>query len=279
MIQRTIHTLIMILFIASALNAVIVDLTQQNIQQTVSQGLSVITVTNQTCEFCPQARKVIDNLNNRYPDVTFGILSLENFPQIAQQVNPAQLPIVQVVYNGGLRGEVNGDIQESELVSVIDQALEQDQKEQKLLSGEVRFTDVYDFTAEDLDGNPYTLSDFKGLIILDVWATWCGPCKNMIPFIVEMHEKYADQGLVVIGLSKEAPATVRQFKEQMASSGVEMDYLLLNDPSGDALMRLGIEAFPTSFFIAPDGKLLTKKTGFADYMRPELEQMIKANLP
>src|SRR5262245_48164803 len=64
----------------------------------------------------------------------------------------------------------------------------------------------YSFTLKDMHGNDVNLADHKGkVILLDFWATWCGPCKYEIPVFVELYDKYRDQGLVVLGVSVDDP--------------------------------------------------------------------------
>src|SRR5687768_4423683 len=65
----------------------------------------------------------------------------------------------------------------------------------------------FDFTLKDVDGNQVSLSAYKGkVVLLNFWATWCGPCKAEIPGFVRLQEKYRDKGLVIVGYSVDDPA-------------------------------------------------------------------------
>ena len=70
-----------------------------------------------------------------------------------------------------------------------------------------------EFTLKDVNGTDVTLSDYKGkVILLDFWATWCGPCKFEIPGFVQLQEKYGQHGLQVIGISvDDPPEDIRKF--------------------------------------------------------------------
>jgi peroxiredoxin len=64
------------------------------------------------------------------------------------------------------------------------------------------YPDAPEFTLEDLNGNKISLSDLSGKVVfLNVWATWCGPCKREIPDFIEAYERYKDKGLEIIGIS------------------------------------------------------------------------------
>jgi thiol-disulfide isomerase/thioredoxin len=76
----------------------------------------------------------------------------------------------------------------------------------------------FDFSLTSIDGKPLRKSDFLGqVLIVDIWGTWCGPCRMEIPHFVELHRKYADKGLRIVGLNQErvppgqAAETVRKF--------------------------------------------------------------------
>ena len=104
-----------------------------------------------------------------------------------------------------------------------------------------------------LDGKTVQLSDFKGkVVVLNFWATWCPPCRREIPDLVALHNKYADQGVVVIGVSLDegGAAVVKSFATK---SGIHYP-LVMGDPQ-TAQAYGGISAIPTTFIISRDGKL------------------------
>jgi thiol-disulfide isomerase/thioredoxin len=118
-----------------------------------------------------------------------------------------------------------------------------------------------DFTLKDLDGQRVELDSFKGeVLLLNFWATWCGPCKAEIPGFVELQDKYRDH-LTIIGYSvdDEAPKA-RAFAEQY-----KMNYpILLGEGREDVQDAYGpIWGIPASFLISKDGKVCKKHLGIA----------------
>jgi len=86
-------------------------------------------------------------------------------------------------------------------------------------------------------------------ILLEFWATWCPPCRKSIPHLNEIYGKYKDKGLVIIGVSDEDPATVKEFQK-----GTPMNYA--NGVSKDLVQKYGVNGIPHAFLIGKDGKLL-----------------------
>lgn len=131
-----------------------------------------------------------------------------------------------------------------------------------------------DFTIKDMNGVDVKLSSFKGkVILLNFWATWCGPCKAEIPAFVELQKQYAND-LVVLGLSVDDP--VEKLKPYAAQ--YKMNYPVLvglgRDDVQDAYGPLW--GIPTSFIIGRDGKICKKHMGIAT--KAQFEREIKALL-
>jgi len=116
-----------------------------------------------------------------------------------------------------------------------------------------------DFTVTDLAGNTVQLSDYRGqAVVLNTWATWCGPCRSEMPDLETFALKYADQGLVVLAVN------VGESAEQVAGFIQQEGYTfpVLLDPTGDAVAQLySVRGIPTTFFIDREGRIVDMKVG------------------
>lgn len=119
----------------------------------------------------------------------------------------------------------------------------------------------FDFTMKDLDGKSVSLSSYKGkVVLLNFWATWCGPCKAEIPGFIELQAKYKDQ-LVIVGFSVDDTAE----KAREYATQYKMNYpILLGEGREDVQDAYGpIWGIPASFIISKDGKVCRKHLGIA----------------
>ncbi len=118
-----------------------------------------------------------------------------------------------------------------------------------------------EFTLKDLEGNEISYDDFAGkIIILDFWATWCGPCRREIPHFIELmkDERYKDQ-LAIVGVSFEDAATQAPFAEK---NGIGYT-LLINDSSLPAPFS-EISAIPTTFVIDVERNVVRQFVGYQE---------------
>jgi cytochrome c biogenesis protein CcmG/thiol:disulfide interchange protein DsbE len=132
-----------------------------------------------------------------------------------------------------------------------------------------------DFTMKDLEGKDVSLSSYKGkVILLNFWATWCGPCKAEIPGFVELQNQYGKDGLVVVGYSVDDEAP----KAKAFASEYKMNYpVLLGLGREDVQDAYGpIWGIPASFIISREGKVCQKHLGIAP--KAVFEKEIKALL-
>lgn len=147
-------------------------------------------------------------------------------------------------------------------------------------SGPTLPPNVLNAELKTVNGNSIKLSDYSGkVLVVNLWATWCGPCRMEIPELVKLYKEFQPQGLEIVGLSTEDPdasaATVRDFVRSF-----EMGYAVGWSPQdvSISLMR-GNTAIPQSFLVARDGRILKRFIGFSrDTTPPELRRQIEAAL-
>jgi thiol-disulfide isomerase/thioredoxin len=135
-------------------------------------------------------------------------------------------------------------------------------------------TPAPNFTLDKLDGGNLKLSDLRGkAVLLNFWATWCGPCKIETPWLVELQNQYGSQGLQVIGVAMDDSGKdeIAKFAKDM---GVNYPVLLGKEAVGDAYG--GVPALPESFFIGRDGKIVDRIIGLKG--RADIEDSVKKAL-
>jgi thiol-disulfide isomerase/thioredoxin len=131
------------------------------------------------------------------------------------------------------------------------------------------------FTLKDVSNRDVNLASFKGkVILLDFWATWCGPCKIEIPWFIEFQNKYAKNGLQVIGVSVDDP--LDKLKPYVTS--MKMNYVVLQGLDHDDFQDAYGPMFgiPVTAVISRDGKVCMKHAGLAS--KDAFENMIKGLL-
>jgi len=131
-----------------------------------------------------------------------------------------------------------------------------------------------DFELKSLDGKPVRLSDFRGkAVLLNFWATWCGPCKIETPWLVELQNQYGHDGLQVVGveMGDDGKDEIAKFVKDM---GVNYPILIGKEAVGDAYG--GVLGLPETFFIGRDGKIVDKLAGL--HGKGEIEDSIKKAL-
>jgi peroxiredoxin len=116
------------------------------------------------------------------------------------------------------------------------------------------------FAAETLDGKPFDLTKERGsdVVLLNVWATWCGPCKGEVPDLVKMHDKYATRGFKVVGVSID-DGGVDAVKEFVSQN--KMTYPVALDSESHVANVLQTTVLPTSVLIDRNGMIVWRHFG------------------
>ncbi len=121
-----------------------------------------------------------------------------------------------------------------------------------------------------LNSEPMEMSEYKGKVVLvDFWATWCGPCKRAVPHTNELQAKYAEQGLVILGVCHTRGAE----KMEETANRLGINYALCADVNGQTVNAYRADGFPDYFVIGRDGKVFA-----ADVKNNNVEAVIKLAL-
>ena len=133
-----------------------------------------------------------------------------------------------------------------------------------------------DFTQLDVNGKPVKLSDFRGkYVLLDFWASWCGPCRRENPNVVKAYNDFKAKGFEVLGVSLDKPEDRGKWLEAIQKDGLSWTQVSdLKVWDNEAAKLYDVNAIPMNFLIDPDGKIIAK------YLRGEaLEMALKKVMP
>jgi cytochrome c biogenesis protein CcmG/thiol:disulfide interchange protein DsbE len=132
-----------------------------------------------------------------------------------------------------------------------------------------------DFTLKDPSGADVQLSAYKGKVVLvNFWATWCGPCRVEIPEFVEVYNEFKDRGFVILGVLSQDTPSREQLAAFMAENRMEYPVLYTSEPLEKAFGEL--VGLPTSFLLGRDGSVCAKQLGPAS--KEDVKRSVEALL-
>jgi len=142
-----------------------------------------------------------------------------------------------------------------------------------------------DFAYPDLEGTSRSLSDFRGSVVLvNVWATWCGPCRTEMPSMQRVYEEFGDDGFEILAVSIDASpgaadatgnigGDVKSFADDLGLS-----FPILLDPAGSVQRTYQTTGVPESFLVDAEGVIRRKLAGGAEWDSPALMEQVRGLL-
>jgi thiol-disulfide isomerase/thioredoxin len=129
-----------------------------------------------------------------------------------------------------------------------------------------------DFTLKTIEGQEITLSGLRGkVVLLDFWATWCGPCKESIPHLIHLYKTYQDKGFELVGMSTDKAAEVEAVRRFVNS--MDIPYPIIMTPE-EVARNYKATGLPTTVLIDRNGKIRERIVGFNSSIGQKISERI-----
>jgi thiol-disulfide isomerase/thioredoxin len=123
--------------------------------------------------------------------------------------------------------------------------------------------------------NDFDLAQYRGkVVVLDFWASWCVPCRRSFPWMNQMHERYANDGLVIVGVNMDADAA----DAQAFLSDFPALFQIIDDPDGRLAGNYDVIAMPSSYVFDREGRQVARHLGFKVKRQHEYEALLQETL-
>lgn len=137
--------------------------------------------------------------------------------------------------------------------------------------------DAPPFSGKTLDGETFDLQEHKGdVVLVNIWATWCEPCRAELPELARLHREYESRGFLVLGIS----ADVKRLKTQVRNmvEDFELPYPIVHDWKNESVVSFKVNGYPTSFLVDRRGRIVWRRDGMVAKEDRELMGMMEAAL-
>ena len=132
-----------------------------------------------------------------------------------------------------------------------------------------------DITLASRSGKNVRLAEMRGdVILLNFWASWCGPCRKEMPKLEALHQKYKDLGVRIVGINLDS----EQGLAEPLLQSTEVSFTILYDPTGSAGEKFGVSAMPSTYIIDRDGRIRYHHKGYQAGYEKKYEEQLKALL-
>lgn len=140
-------------------------------------------------------------------------------------------------------------------------------------SPERKDTFNYDFTIKDLNGNKFQFDQYKGKVVfINLWATWCGPCKAEMPGIQKLYSKMKNDSVIFVMLSLDKDQAFSKVQAYIEKNEYTFPVFM---PSGFLAEQLQVPSIPTTFVISKEGKIIMKEVGIRNYDTQKMIDFLK----
>jgi len=132
-----------------------------------------------------------------------------------------------------------------------------------------------DLVGSALDGSPFDLAEYRGsIVVINVWASWCAPCRTELPLLAEAARAWSSAGVVVVGVNvRDTPEAARELLAQAQAT----DLITVTDPTGEVAVSWGVRGVPETFVVDRGGRLRLWAQGVIDamWLRDRIEPMVQ----
>lgn len=131
-----------------------------------------------------------------------------------------------------------------------------------------------EFTGKSFSGNEIKLADFQNkVIILDFWASWCGPCRKEMPFLIELHKKYKDKDFEILAINiDEKESKAQKFLKKLET---QPNFPIIWDKNSKISPMYDLETMPTTYLIDKKGNIIFIHKGFKDSYKEDFYKEIE----